>query len=51
MGIRMVLVPKKFDRDERFKIDMDPEAAIKEILDGAGTEGQEVEMDEPEDEA
>lgn len=43
----------KFDPDELFKLDMEPEQAIKEILDGAGVEGEEVEMEpeEPETEA
>ena len=39
---------KEYDPDEVFSINADPEAAIKEILDGAGTEGEEVEM-EPEE--
>jgi hypothetical protein len=43
----------KFDRDERFKIDMDPEDAITEILEGAGAsdEDREMEPEEPEGEA
>lgn len=40
---------KDFDPDELFKLDMEPEQAIKEILGGAGVEGEEVEMG-PEDE-
>jgi hypothetical protein len=38
----------KFDPDELFKLDMEPEQALKEVLDGAGVEGEEVEMDEVE---
>jgi hypothetical protein len=43
----------RYDSDERFNVDSDPEAAIKEVLDGSGTEGEGVEMDEdePEDES
>lgn len=41
---------KKYDPDERFKVNQDPEAAIKEVLDGAGTEGGGVEMDSEESE-
>jgi hypothetical protein len=36
----------KYDPDELVGLDMEPEQAIKAILDGAGTEGEEVEMDE-----
>lgn len=34
-----------YDIDEVFSLNIDPEDAIKQLLDGAGTEG-EVEMDE-----
>ncbi len=40
---------KDYDPDELVGLDMEPEQAIKAILDGAGTEG-EVEMEDPEDE-
>jgi hypothetical protein len=36
---------KESDPDELVKLDMDPEQAIKSVLDGAGTEDEEVEMD------
>jgi hypothetical protein len=31
---------KRYDPDELFTLDMEPEQALKEILDGAGTEGE-----------
>ena len=37
-----------FDADELFSLDMEPEQALREILDGADTEDEEVEM-EPEE--
>jgi hypothetical protein len=36
---------KDYDPDELVGLDMEPEQAIKAILEGAGTEGEEVEMD------
>ena len=39
----------KYDIDEVFSLNIDPEDAIKSVLDGAGAEG-EVEMDEDEPE-
>ena len=36
---------KDFDPNELVGLDMDPEQALKDILDGAGVEGEEVEMD------
>lgn len=47
------MAKNEFDPDELVGLDMEPEQAIKAILDGAGTEGEEVEMepDEPEDES
>ena len=38
----------KYDPDELVSLDIDPEQALKSILDGAGVEGEEVEM-EPEE--
>ncbi|HEV3266767.1 MAG TPA: hypothetical protein VGZ68_00005 [Acidimicrobiales bacterium] len=38
----------KYDPDELVGLDMEPEQAIKAILDGAGTQDEEVEM-EPEE--
>ena len=42
----------KYDPDELFSLEGDPEAAIKEILDGAGAtdEDSEMELQEPETE-
>lgn len=41
----------EFDIDEVFSLDMDPEAAIKAVLDGAGVQGDQIHMDvsEPDD--
>jgi hypothetical protein len=43
---------KDFDPDERFALEMDPESAFKEILEGAGAsdEDSEMEPEEPETE-
>jgi hypothetical protein len=38
----------KYDPDERFILDADPEEALEAILGGAGAESEEVEM-EPEE--
>ncbi len=40
----------EYDIDEVFSLNIDPEDAIKQILDGAGAE-VEMDEDEPEDEA
>lgn len=42
-----------FDPDELVGLDMEPEQAIKAVLDGAGVKGEEVEMEpeEPETES
>lgn len=40
----------KYDPDERFSLDKDPEDALEAILGGAGMEGEEVEMDDDEPE-
>jgi hypothetical protein len=37
----------KYDPDDRFSLDADPEEVLEALLDGVGTEGEEVEM-EPE---
>lgn len=42
---------KDYDPDELVGLDMEPEQAIKAILDGAGTEDEDCEMDDPEDES
>lgn len=49
----MEFMSDTFDPDERFALNIEPEEALESILGGAGTEGEEVEMDddEPEDEA
>jgi hypothetical protein len=50
LTVRLVFMSKDpYDIDEVFSLNIDPEDAIKSILDGAGTEG-EVEMDEDESE-
>jgi hypothetical protein len=36
---------KRYDSVERIGLDMEPEDALEAILHGAGTEGEEVEMD------
>ena len=41
----------RYDPDERFGLDMEPEEALEAILDGAGTEGEEVEMEPEEDDS
>jgi hypothetical protein len=46
----MVSMSKRYDPDERFKVDSDPEAAIKDGLEGAGATDEDCEMDESEDE-
>ncbi|MGC1237482.1 MAG: hypothetical protein WA860_01685 [Acidimicrobiales bacterium] len=39
--------PDEHDPDELVGLDIEPEQAIKGVLDGAGAEDEEVEMDEP----
>ena len=39
----------RYDPDERFSLDMEPEEALGSLLEGAGTEGEEVEMEPEED--
>ena len=41
---------KRYDPDELVGLDMEPEEALGAILEGAGTEGEEVEMDSEESE-
>lgn len=36
---------KRYDPDEEIGLDMEPEEALGAILEGAGTEGEEVEME------
>ncbi len=39
-----------FDPDERFKVDLEPDEAMRRILAGEGTDGVEEVSEEPEDE-
>lgn len=47
------MADKHYDPDEPVGLDMEPEDALEAILGGAGTEGEEVEMEpeEPETES
>jgi thymidylate kinase len=52
--IRMAFMARRpYDPDEEIGLDMEPEEALQRIMDGAGTEEEEVEMEpeEPETEA
>jgi hypothetical protein len=49
LPIKVEIMSSKYDPDERFSLDADPEEALESILGGAGTEGEEVEMDDPEE--
>lgn len=40
----------RYDPDERFSLDMEPEEVLAAIFEGAGTEGNEVEMEPAGDE-
>jgi hypothetical protein len=41
----------RYDPDEKFSLGMKPEEALGALLDGAGAEGEEVEMEPEEPEA
>jgi hypothetical protein len=49
----MEFMEKKYDPDEQIGLEMEPEEVLQRLMDGAGTEEEEVEMDdeEPEEEA